>query len=177
MAADVSALLDHLGLAQVDLVGYSMGGFVSLEVATREARLRSLTVGGIGAAAIPGPSGSGPAIDRSAVADAMEADDPSGFDPGARAFRALADSTGADRAALAAVLRSRTHGTQDLSAISCPAVVIAGDSDPLARGADRLAEAIPGATFVSVPGDHLSAVAAPELVAAILAHLGAADAA
>ncbi|MGY6500794.1 MAG: alpha/beta fold hydrolase [Acidimicrobiales bacterium] len=176
MASDVSALLDHLGLDQVDLVGYSMGGFVSLEVATREARLRSLVVGGIGGGAIPGADGSGPAIDRSAVADAMEADDPSGASPAARSFRALADATGADRIALAAVLRSSTHGTRDLSVIACPTTVIAGDTDPLARGADRLAEAIPGARFVSVPGDHLGAVGAEEFTAAILEHLRTLDA-
>jgi len=35
MADDVAALVDHLGLGQVDLVGYSLGGGVALQTAVR----------------------------------------------------------------------------------------------------------------------------------------------
>lgn len=172
MAADVSSLLDHLRLDRIDLVGYSMGGFVSLEVATREARLRSLVVGGIGAGALPGADGAGPPIDRESIAAAMEVEDASTItDRGAVGFRRLADATGADRAALAAVLRSNPHQPGDLGAISVPTLVLAGDTDPLAAGADRLADAIPGARLQVVPGDHMAAVGAPELVAGLLEFL------
>lgn len=177
MARDVSTLLDHLGVDQVDLVGYSMGGFVALEVATRESRLRSLVVGGIGAGALPTDAGgSGPPIDREAIARAMEVDDPSTItDRGAVGFRRLADATGADRAALAAVLRSSPHRSGGIDQIAVPTLVVAGDADPLAAGADRLAAAIPGARLLTVPGDHLGAVAAPELVEGLFAFLAERD--
>ena len=176
MARDVHRLIDHLDLDRVDLIGYSMGGYVSLEVATSEPRLRSLVVGGIGAGALPGNEATGSGIDRGRIADAMEADDPTGADPQSAAFRMLADVTGADRLALAAVLWSDNHRSGDVTAISCPTLVLAGVDDPLATGADRLAAAIPGAEFTPVPGDHLSAVVAPELVAAIVGFLGRLDA-
>jgi pimeloyl-ACP methyl ester carboxylesterase len=179
MARDVSSLLDHLGIDSVDLVGYSMGGFVSVEVATREQRLRSLVVGGIGGGALPRTEGSGregPPIDREAIAAAMEVDDASTItNPGAIGFRRLADATGADRLALAAVLRSAPHDSGDLSTIAVPTLVIAGDVDPLARGADRLAEAIPGARLLTVPGDHLGAVGSAELIDGLLAFLDELD--
>ncbi|QGG96877.1 alpha/beta fold hydrolase [Actinomarinicola tropica] len=169
MARDVSALLDHLDLGEVDLVGYSMGAFVSLEVATRDDRLRSLTLGGIGAGALPRrDGGTGPAIDREAVAVAMEADDPSAAQGGGRAFRALADATGADRQALAAVLRSSPHRPDDVGSVSVPVLVVAGLDDPLAAGVDELASAFSRSRLVRVPGDHMSAVGTPEMVDALL---------
>ncbi len=182
MARDVSTLIDHLDVEEVDLVGYSMGGFVAVEVATRDSRLRSLVVGGIGEGALPpsdGDSGrEGPPIDREAIAAAMEADDAASVtNPGAIGFRRLADATGADRLALAAVLRSAPHASGDLSSIAVPTLVIAGDKDPLAKGADRLADAIPGARLLTVPGDHLGAVGSPELIDGLLAFLDELDSA
>lgn len=45
MAADLGALLDHLGVEQADLVGHSYGGAVALEFAARHpGRVRSLTL-------------------------------------------------------------------------------------------------------------------------------------
>jgi pimeloyl-ACP methyl ester carboxylesterase len=179
MARDVGTLIDHLGVDLVDLVGYSMGGFVAVEVATRETRLRSLVVGGIGDGALPQGEGSGregPPIDRESIAAAMEVDDASTVtNRGAIGFRRLADATGADRLALAAVLRAAPHDSGDLSTISVPTLVIAGDKDPLARGADRLADAIPGARLFTVPGDHLGAVASPEFIDGLLAFLAEQD--
>lgn len=170
MARDVAALFDHLGLEGVDLVGYSMGAFVSLEVATRDDRLRSLTLGGIGAGALPrGEGASGPPIDREAIAAAMEAEDPPSAPGGATAFRALADATGADRRALAAVLRSSPHRPDDVGSVGVPVLVVAGADDPLAAGVEDLAAAFPRSRLVRVPGDHLGAVGTPEMAAALVA--------
>src|SRR6478672_6217583 len=40
MRQDAHALLDHLGIERVDLVGYSMGALVSSQVAQHEPRVR-----------------------------------------------------------------------------------------------------------------------------------------
>ncbi len=160
MARDVGALLDHLDLDAVDMAGYSMGGLVAVGVALSEPRLRSLFLGGVGAAVALGQR----ADVFAHIAEALEADDPSTIaDSSARAFRAFADATRQDRLALAAVRRGgdQTRG-QDVSRIELPTVVVAGDRDTLAGDPAALAALIPGATSLVVPGDHLSAVVSSE---------------
>src|SRR5437870_10325246 len=49
MVRDAILLLDHLGVRTVDVVGYSMGSMVSSRLATADARVRSVVLGGIGA--------------------------------------------------------------------------------------------------------------------------------
>lgn len=169
MVVDLTGLLDHLGLDRVDLVSYSMGAFVSLEAATRVDRFRSVVLGGVGEGALP--DGDGPPIDKEGIAEVLVADDPAGADPTAAAFRMVAEMTGADRFALAAVLRANAHTSGDLAQVACPVLVIAGDQDPLAAGADRLVEALPTSRLVQVPGDHLGAVAAPEFIEGVLGFL------
>ena len=82
-------------------------------------------------------------------------------------FRAFAESTGADRLALAAVIRA---GMSDATpaAIAVPALVLIGADDRLVGSAPELAAQIPGARLVTVGGDHLSAVYKPEFRQAIV---------
>ncbi len=169
MVVDLTCLLDHLGLDKVDLVGYSMGAFVSLEAATRVERFRSVVLGGVGEGALP--DGDGLPFDKEGIANVLVADDATGADPTAAGFRMVAESTGADRFALAAVLRANAHASGDLAKVACPVLVIAGDQDPLAAGVDRLVAALPTSRFIQVPGDHLGAVATPEFIAGILGFL------
>ena len=91
----------------------------------------------------------------------MTADDPATISsPVARAFRQFAESTGADREALAAVMRGGLGGPLE-GAISVPALVIVGDKDVLVGPPQGLVDAIPGAELVIVQGDHLTAVGDP----------------
>jgi pimeloyl-ACP methyl ester carboxylesterase len=172
MSRDVSSLIDHLELAAVDLVGYSMGGYVAaLTAAGGEARLRSVVIGGIG-----GPALRGSAIDRSAIAAALVAEDPKTVaDVNAQQFRRFADSTGGDRHALAAIMRGPFHPVTGLENIAIPALVLVGREDRLATEPEQLAAATPGAQLVITPGDHLSAVAQPEYAAAIETFLASLD--
>jgi pimeloyl-ACP methyl ester carboxylesterase len=166
MAHDVRSLLDHLGWGEVDLVGYSMGSIVSLTVAVEEPRVRSLVLGGVGEGALGTLS-----VLPSDVVDALEDESAGDRAPLARAFRAFADSTGADRHALAALVRGRLRRVLPVDRVTAPTLVVVGVDDVLARHPERLAEAIAGARLVQVPGDHLSAVFQPELAGAIVGFL------
>jgi pimeloyl-ACP methyl ester carboxylesterase len=169
MVRDVQALFDVLGLERCDVVGYSMGTFTASRLAIVEPRVRSLVLGGTGeAVARPrDPEAAG------AIADALVAEDPSAVaDPRARAFRMFADSTGADREALAAIQRSSRFSDQaDLGQITVPTIIITGDQDILVGSPEGLAALIPGATAKRVAGDHLSAVFDPAFSAEIIAFL------
>ena len=95
--------------------------------------------------------------DPSALATALEGDaEPE--DIQARLFYRLAASTGNDPKSLSAFLRRPREPISegDLSAISCPVLVVLGERD-MTRTADRLLAALPSASFVSVPGvDHFA---------------------
>lgn len=172
MSRDVSALLDHEALVRVDLVGYSMGGYVAaITAARREPRLRSVVIGGIGSGALTGTG-----ADRSAIAAGLLAPEVSDIaDRTARQFRRFADATGGDRRALAAAMRASLSPLADLGSIAVPALVAVGADDPLAVGPAALAEAIPGARLALTPGDHLAAPGQPEYAAAIVEFLRRVD--
>jgi pimeloyl-ACP methyl ester carboxylesterase len=166
MAEDVVALMDELGVPQIDLVGYSMGSMTALEVCARDPRPRAVVLGGVGGAMLHHK------LDRRAIAGALVADDPRDAPPAARAFRRFAERTGADLEALAAVQRARRAPTVDLGALRLPALVVAGDHDRLAGAPGELALAIPGGRAAVVSGDHLTAVFDPDLPKIIDVFLG-----
>ncbi len=165
MPRDVSALLDHLGLDEVDLVGYSMGARITAQVAMREPRVRSIVLGGVGVGVVQGRGPAG----AEGIAAALTAPDASSIaDATARGFRRFAESTGADREALAAVMRAGMgEGTQSIDALSIPALVICGDKDELVGPPQALADLLSSAELVIVNGDHLTAVGDPRFRNAI----------
>ena len=157
MAKDVFALMDHAGVERAHLLGFSMGSQVALTAALLDGRrVDHLVVGGVGGRIFE------PARDPDAMAQAMEAPTPDGIaDPMLKSFRHFADEQKEDRLALAACSRGpRTPFTPDsLSAIRRPTLVVAGMRDQLAGPPQGLADAIPGAKAVTVPGcDHFSLV-------------------
>lgn len=172
MARDVSALVDRLGADEVDLVGYSMGSVVSLLVAAQDPRVRRLAIGGVGSGILDCGGVDRRALDNVTLAAALRADDPSTIaDLAAAGFRAFVDAVGADRTALAAHADVVHTDPIPLERITAPTLVLAGVDDDLAAEPGRLAAAIPGAVLTMVPGDHLGAVATPELLAALRSFL------
>jgi pimeloyl-ACP methyl ester carboxylesterase len=172
MADDVIALMDHLGIDKADLMGYSMGGFIaSALMVSHPERFRTVILSGVGDALL---NRTGVALSErsAAIARAMEAKDAGADeDETARNFRLFAERSGNDLAALAAMQRSpsrRAANAAKLSETKLPVMVLIGEGDTLVGSGARLAAAIPGAKLVNVPGDHLTAVAAPELKTAII---------
>jgi pimeloyl-ACP methyl ester carboxylesterase len=157
MASDALALLDHLKIAQADVMGYSLGGRIATSLAkTHPERVRSLIIGGLGYNLIDGtglPSNLAEAMEARSVEDLT--------DPIQKMFRAFAEATKSDLKALAACLRgSRQHMSEaEVAAMTLPVLVAVGTEDEIAGRAQRLASLFPRGEAVDIPGrDHNRAV-------------------
>lgn len=170
MAQDVRRLMDHLGLARADVMGYSMGARITAHLAlSNPERVRSALLGGLGIHLVEGvglPLG---------IADAMDAPSLDSLtDPMQRMFRAFAEQTRSDLRALAACIRgSRQTLTRDQAAsIRVPVLISVGTKDPVAGDPHALAALIPGARAFDIPGrDHNLAVGDRAHREAVLAFL------
>lgn len=168
MAADVSALLDLLGITRVDVAGYSMGAIVSLLLAVRDRRIRRLAIGGVGAAVVELGGVDTRVIPAADFREAFEAADPSTItSPAAAGFRSFVDAVGGDRTALAAQAAALHAEPIPLDTITVPTLVLAGRDDALASRPELLAKALPNARLTITDGDHLGAVREPSFIAGL----------
>jgi pimeloyl-ACP methyl ester carboxylesterase len=157
MAEDARRLLDHLDIAEADVIGYSMGARLAANLAIAHlGRVRRAVFGGLGDAMVHGIPGA------EAIAAALRAksvDEVS--DPTARTYRVFADQTKSDREALAAcILGSRRRLTEaEIGTIAAPVLVAVGTEDDVAGSAPALAALLPEGEAFAIPGrDHMKAV-------------------
>ncbi|HET7849252.1 MAG TPA: alpha/beta fold hydrolase [Pseudolabrys sp.] len=172
MAGDVRALIDHLGIARADVMGYSMGGRITAFLALDHAdRVRSAILGGIGIRLVDGaglPANIAEALEAPSLADVT--------DPTGHMFRAFAQQTKSDLKALAACIRgSRQVMTREQAgAIKVPVLIAVGTKDNVAGAAAPLAAFIPGARVLDIPGrDHMLSVGDKAYKAGVLDFLNA----
>ncbi|XUY27935.1 alpha/beta fold hydrolase [Agrobacterium sp. rho-8.1] len=167
MAGDAIGLLDHLGIPEAHIMGYSMGARISAFAAiAHPERVRSLVFGGLGIGMVDGVG------DWDPIADALRAPslDVVTHERG-RMFRAFADQTKSDRIALAACIEtSRVLVTRDEAArIDIPTLIAVGTKDDIAGSGEELAQVMPGARAIDIPGrDHMLAVGDRVFKAAVL---------
>ena len=171
MARDAVALLDHLGIGQAAILGYSMGARISAFMAfEHEERVACAIFGGMGMNLINGLS-DGNDIISGLLAPSLE-----GLThPTARQFRIFADHTGSDRQALAACMETSRQpmARADVRRINVPVLVAVGEADAMAGAPEPLAELIPGAeAFVIPKRDHMRATGDKAFKAAALEFLG-----
>jgi len=157
MAEDVRALLDHLGLPRVDVMGYSMGARITAFLALKHPdRVRAAVLGGLGFRLVEGVGL------PYTIADALEAPSLAEVrDPTAYLFRAFAEQTKSDLHALAACMRGsrQTLSPSEVGRIAVPVLVGVGENDLIAGSPGALAALIPGAKALVIPGrDHMLAV-------------------
>lgn len=172
MADDAAALLDHLGIGQAHVMGYSMGARVSAFLALRHPqRVATLVFGGLGIGMVDGVG------DWDPIADALLAADPATVThPRGRAFRTFADQTRSDRRALAACIEtSRELLTEDdMARITQPTLIAVGTKDDIGGSAGDLAAFMPNAVAFDIEGrDHMLAVGDRSFKARVLQFLEA----
>jgi pimeloyl-ACP methyl ester carboxylesterase len=181
IAEDVIALMDHLGVDRADLMGFSMGGVISLALLfSFPQRVGAVIVGGV---ADDHPTiGRAPWRDAQQVAMArgsmlsvaagLVAEDVSTItDPNAALLRPFADQPWNDPKALAAFAAAGSvdFEADDFARVRNPVLVIIEDQAP--GGAAKLAAAIPGARYIVTPGTHMTVCSSPEFKQAVLAFL------
>ena len=169
LVRDVAALVEHLGIEDYDLGGFSLGARTSLHaVAHGVLEPARLIVGGMGTA------GLGEWAKRSAFFKRVidEFDTIPRGDPAYFSMQFL-KSQGVNR--VAARLLLDTMPDLDLAMlanVTMPTLVVCGDEDRDNGSAEDLAALIADATFVEVPGTHMGSVTKPDLGQAIADWLG-----
>ncbi len=171
MAEDARRLLDHLGLARADVMGYSMGARITAFLAINHpARVRSAVFAGLGINMVRGLAGTGPiahALEAARIEDVTNAT--------ARTFRAFAEQTNSDLRALAACIRGARDPirAEALGRLSMPVLVAVGTADVIGGSAKDLAALIPGAEALEITGrDHMRAVGDRVYKDGVVAFLG-----
>lgn len=156
MEDDVIALMDHAGIRRTLLMGYSMGGRISMGLLVRyPERFRAVVLGGIGqVVAVNNPAR------RASIVEGLLAADPSSVTAEiAKQFRRFAESNCSDLKALAACMGA------DRSTISAtafannrlPVLLAVGSKDTVVGSARALATTIRNSRLVEIEGrDHLN---------------------
>ena len=169
LAQDIEALVAHLGLTDFDLGGYSLGARTTVRLLVRGMRPRRAVLAGMGLQGIVGSN------QRSVFfLNAIATRDTAARGTPEWLAAQFMKTTGTDPDAVAHVLRAQAQTAEaDLAAIGVPTLVVCGADDQDNGSAPELAGALPEASYVEIPGNHMSAVTRAELAAAIRDFLAA----
>jgi pimeloyl-ACP methyl ester carboxylesterase len=152
LADDGLALIEHLGLDDYDLGGYSLGARIVVRMLVRGATPRRAVVAGQGLREVLGTGGGAGARLRHLIAAGRWR--PAGGEPADVLLRVL------DSIVVTPVA--------DVARIQVPALVVMGADDERSASADELVAVLPNAVRAVVPGTHATAASSPELAAAML---------
>ena len=184
MAEDVAGLIENLQLAPASVMGWSMGGFIALELAVRHPALVEKLI--LVATSAGGPTQVPPAPEVMAVLMPDPDEDvetrerrnfalltgqgympahPEDFDQWVRTVGAKPMAPEAQQRQLAAVMTWEGVGDQLCQGCAAPTLVVHGDADPLVPypNGQRLAAQIPNARLSTYAGvGHLLPIEAAE---------------
>ena len=163
LARDLRELIDHLGLSDFDLGGFSLGARTVVQGVGEGLKPRKAVLGGMGLQGLRH-------WDRRQrfFIEAIERfDQARRGDPHWLAIQFMRTMR-VDREAAVLVLKSFGDASLDwLDAFTMPTLVVIGSEDEDNGSARELADALHEATYAEVPGTHMSSVTKPELGEAI----------
>lgn len=171
LAGDIVRLLDHLGHDVADVMGYSMGGFITLRLLhDAHRRVRRAVIAGVG----ENYYGRG-ALETGAIAAGMRAADVREIrDPVPRMFRLFAEQGKNDLEALALCMtRSRrSFSAAEMRHVDTPALIVLGEKDTITGPAGALAGVLAHARVAMIPNrDHMTTVGDKATKVAVLSFL------
>ena len=169
LAKDGHALVAHLGLADYDLGGYSLGARTTSRMLATGATPGRIVFSGMGLEGLVN-TGRRAGHFRHILQNLGQ------HERGSAAWMAEAflKTTGGDPVALLGVIETFVDTPiETVRGFAQPALVLNGVDDADNGSAAALAAELPDAQLVEVPGNHMSAVTKPELGAALAAFLGA----
>ena len=169
LGRDLMELIAHLGLADYDLGGFSLGARTVVQAVGEGLIPRRALLAGMGLEGLTGWLRR-----KHFFLDAIaEVETSKRGDPHWLAIQFM-KTMKVDLEAAKLLLPTFTDARPEwLAAFTMPTLVLCGSEDEDNGSAPRLAEALPNATFAPVPGTHMSSVTKPEFGAAIAAFLGA----
>jgi pimeloyl-ACP methyl ester carboxylesterase len=164
LADDQFALIDHLDIKGFDLGGYSLGGRTVARMLARGAKPGRAIISGMGLAGLTDTEKRGDHFKH--ILDNLGTH---GKGTPAWMAEAFLKTTGGDPVALRCILETFVDTPEAaLRTIETPVAVICGEDDQDNGSAAALADILPNGRLIRVPGNHMSAVAKPDLGQAIL---------
>ena len=169
LARDVKELIDHLGVTDFDLGGFSLGARTTVQVVGEGARPRRAVLAGMGLEGLCDWNRR-QAFFHEAIAQ---------FDIAQRGDKwwmaiQFMKTMKIDRVAAGHLLRTFEDAHSEwLNAFTMPTLVLCGSEDEDNGSAPKLTEALPDATYRPVPGTHMSSVTKPDFGDALAEWLSA----
>jgi pimeloyl-ACP methyl ester carboxylesterase len=163
LADDQLVLIEHLGLIDFDLGGYSLGGRTVARMLARGCAPRRVVISGMGLKGLTDTEARGDHF-RHVLTNLGQ------HERGSPAFMAEAflKTSGGDPVALLRILDTFVDTpVEAVSGFALPVAVVCGEEDQDNGSALALAETLPQGMLIGVPGNHMSAVVKPELGQAI----------
>jgi pimeloyl-ACP methyl ester carboxylesterase len=169
LARDLRELVARLNLTEFDLGGFSLGARTTVEAVGEGLKPRRAILGGAGLEGLKHwQRRKHFFLEAIELFDRVERGDPHWLSV------QFMKSQKVDRVAACLLLQSFADAfTEWLKAFTMPTLVVCGSEDEDNGSAEKLAEALPNATFREVPGTHMSSVTRPEFGEAIAEFLAA----
>ena len=169
LARDLRELVGRLELSEFDLGGFSLGARTTVEAVGEGMRPRRAVLGGAGLKGLRNWKRRKTFfVEAIAMFDSVQRGDPHWLSI------QFMKSQKVDRVAAAQLLESFEDAFMEwLQAFTMPTLVVCGSEDDDNGSAEELANVLPNATFVEVPGTHMSSVTKPEFGQAIADFLSA----
>ncbi len=159
LARDLKELVAHLGLADFDLGGFSLGARTVVQAVGEGLKPGKAILAGMGLRGLQNWDRR-QSFFRDAIANF---DTASRGDPHWLAIQFMKTMKVDREAALLVLASFGGVRTEWLEAFTMPTLVVCGSEDEDNGSAAELAQVLPNAKFVEVPGTHMSSVTKPEL--------------